>query len=264
MINVTIAGVAGRVGVSLCKVFLADKDVKIVGATEQPGNKACGKDVGDVALLGKKINVVVNHDLKKIIKVCDVIVDFTSISSTLHHIDLAIEYSKAIVVGTTGFDDEQMQTIKAAGEKIPIVYAPNMSIGINLLFKLTKEVAKVLGDYDVELFEMHHNKKKDAPSGTAMKLANIIAEERSANKSDFTFGREGMIGERKKNEISILSSRAGDVIGEHTIIFGGQGERLELTHRAHHRGIFAQGAHKAVKWIENKENGFYTMDDVLF
>ncbi|MCD6320356.1 MAG: 4-hydroxy-tetrahydrodipicolinate reductase, partial [Candidatus Desulfofervidaceae bacterium] len=212
------------------------------------------------------LGIKVVGDLETIISEADVIIDFTYHSASLNHFKIAQKYNKPIVIGTTGFTPEEMAEIKGMAESVKCVLSPNMSVGVNLLFKLVPQVAKVLGEeYDIEIVEMHHRMKKDAPSGTAMKLAQLVAEtmERDLEKVG-VYGRKGLVGERKKEEIGVLSLRGGDVVGEHTVYFAGLGERIEITHRASSRETFARGALRAAKWIVKQEkNGIYDMLDVL-
>jgi 4-hydroxy-tetrahydrodipicolinate reductase len=183
----------------------------------------------------------------------------------MNHFDIAANNGKAIVIGTTGFSAEEMERIKARSAEVRCVLAPNMSVGVNLMFKLVSEAARIIGsDYDIEIMEIHHNRKKDAPSGTAARLAEICAREtgRDIEKAG-VYGREGLTGERRKDEIGVMSLRAGDVVGEHTVIFGGTGERLEIAHKAGSRSNFAKGAVLAAIWLADKKPGIYDMQDVL-
>ncbi len=213
----------------------------------------------------EKLGVLISDELEHIIDEGEVLIEFTDPDTTLDHLGMAIEHNKAMVIGTTGFSDEQLEEIKEIAPQIPCVMAPNMSVGVNLLFKLAKEIAPVLGDdYDIEIVEAHHRKKKDAPSGTAMRIAEILAKALGRNlKGVGVYGRKGITGERTKKEIGIHAVRAGDIVGEHTITFAGTGERIEITHRAHSRDTFAQGALRAVKFVAKAKKGLYDMQDVL-
>jgi 4-hydroxy-tetrahydrodipicolinate reductase len=199
------------------------------------------------------------------VKAGDVLIDFTLPEASLDHIRECAEHGKPAVVGSTGFSKEQLAEIGKYAQKIPCVVSPNMSIGVNLCFKILEEIAKTIGeDYDMEIVEAHHRMKKDAPSGTAMKMAQVIAHAVNRNLDQVgVYARKGMIGERSKKEIGIQTLRAGDIVGEHTVMFAGKGERIELTHRAHSRDTFAAGAVRAAKWVVGKKPGLYDMQDVL-
>lgn len=260
MIKVIVSGVCGRMGSMITNLVCKQEDMELVGAIEQPGHEAIGHNVGE-----KGINIPIVDSLEKVIGLGDVIIEFTNPTATIEHLEIAAANKKAMVIGTTGLNDTQVAQIEKLSTSIPIVFSPNMSVGVNLLFKLVGDVARVLGeDYEVEIIEAHHHNKKDAPSGTAIKLAQIIA--RNLNR-DFNqiavYGRWGQIGERKKEEIGIFAIRTGDIIGEHTIIFGTEGERIELIHRAHSRLTFAQGAIKAARFVAKASPGLYDMGNVL-
>lgn len=262
MINVIVLGAAGRMGSTILRLVKEDKDLKLIGAVERADSPFIGEDSSK---LGGVQGVTISPSLKEIARKDAVVIDFTHIFSTLHNVNLAAQIGFPMVIGTTGFDQDQMEEIKKASRHFPCLISPNMSLGVNLLFKLVSEAAKVLGhDYDVEILEIHHRMKKDAPSGTAVKLGQIVAEALGRDyERDAVFARKGIIGERKKEEIGMQTLRAGDVVGEHTVIFGGMGERIELVHRAHNRENFARGAIRATKWIHDKKPGMYSMKDVL-
>lgn len=258
MIKVIVSGVCGKMGSLIAQLVCEQKDMLLVGAIEQPGHKKIGCEFG-------KTGLSIVDNLEAVIDKGDVLIEFTNPKTTIDHLEIAVSNHKAIVIGTTGLDETQIAKIKKLSTSLPIVFAPNMSVGVNLLFKLVGEVAKVLGDdYEVEIIEAHHHHKKDAPSGTALKLGQIIAD---SLKRDFkevaVYGRKGQVGERKKEEIGILAIRMGDIVGEHTVIFGNEGERIELIHRAHSRLTFAQGAIKAVRFVAKTTTGLYDMQDVL-
>ncbi|BAT71859.1 dihydrodipicolinate reductase [Thermosulfidibacter takaii ABI70S6] len=256
MIKVVVTGAAGRMGRTILSVCFQDKEVEVVGALEAPGHQAVGTLVEGVQ---------VTDNVQEALEGADVVIDFTVPQATLKLLDVCEEHKVAMVVGTTGFTREQEQRLKEASSIIPIVFSPNMSVGVNLLFKLVYEVAKILGeDFDVEIVEVHHRFKKDAPSGTALKLAEMAAKALGRDlEQDMVAGRRGIVGERKDNEIGVFAVRAGDVVGEHTVIFGGLGERIELVHKAHSRETFARGAVRAAKWVKDKPAGLYSMWDVL-
>lgn len=264
MVNIIVAGAAGRMGIRIINIINETEGVKFTGAFEHPDNPMIGQDAGQVAGLGVK-GIKISGALDDIISSGDVIIDFTTPSATMINVKRASDAGKAIVIGTTGITDEQIKEIRCLSEKIPVVLAPNMSVGVNVMFKIAAEMAKILGnDYDMEIVEAHHRLKKDAPSGTAIGLAKKLAE---ATGRDFSktavYSRHGMIGQRTNEEIGIQTVRAGDITGDHTVLFGGIGERLELIHRAHNRDNFAKGAIRASKWINNKKPGLYDMQDVL-
>lgn len=262
MINLVVCGICGKMGKRIAALALESEKFKLVGATE--ANPDCiGKDIG--LLLGSApINVKVSEKLSECIQACDVVIDFTNCNSTMDNVRCACENKKSIVIGTTGCDNESIEQIKKLSVMCPVVMAPNMSLGVNVLFEIVKEVAKYLGsDFDVEIVEMHHRAKKDAPSGTALKLGQKAAEGLGINfEQNANFSRSGQ-ALRKKNEIGIMALRGGDVVGEHTVIFAGDAERVEITHKASSRDVFAKGALKAALWIVDKLPGFYDMNDVL-
>ena len=259
--RVAVAGVCGKMGRVIAKLVHEDKDLELTAVSESPQSSCVGKKLKDV--IGLDLDLEIRESLKE--QDFDVLIDFTTPEATIDHLYLCSPKRKPAVVGTTGLSKDQQNILKEIAKSIPIVYSPNMSVGVNLLFKLAPHIASVLGDdYDIEIVEIHHRFKKDAPSGTAVRLAENIAEAlgRDIEKVG-VFGRKGLIGERKQEEIGIFAVRAGDVVGEHTVIFATLGERIELTHRAHSRETFARGAIRAAKWIYGKPEGLYTMWDVL-
>lgn len=264
MIKVAIMGAAGRMGRTLVQAVVADPETEIVVALEHSNNTFLGKDAGEVAGV-EHLNVPITSDLTVNINRCDVVVDFTSPEATLAHLALCRQAGKAMVIGTTGFSAEQRALITQAAQDIAIVFAPNMSVGINLSFKLLEIAAQVLGETaDVEIIEAHHRHKVDAPSGTALKMGEIIAHTLNRDLTDCAlYGRQGRIGERNCQTIGFETIRAGDIVGEHTVMFADIGERLEITHRASSRMTFAKGAVRAVKWLEQREKGLFDMQDVL-
>jgi 4-hydroxy-tetrahydrodipicolinate reductase len=264
MTKIIVAGATGRMGSRITALSKDYKDLQLVGAFERKGHESTGKDMGLLLGIGET-NVKLTDNLEEIIGKGDVIIEFTATGATLQHLKLAAEKKKAMVIGTTGFSNEELESIKSVCKKIPVVLAPNMSVGVNLLLKVLKDIANVLGDdYDIEIIESHHRMKKDAPSGTAVKMAQVIAEAVNRNLEDVAvYARKGLIGERTKKEIGIQTIRAGDIVGEHTVLFGGLGERIEITHKASSRDTFARGALRAALWIANRKPGFYDMQDVL-
>ncbi|MGC8941848.1 MAG: 4-hydroxy-tetrahydrodipicolinate reductase [Sulfurihydrogenibium sp.] len=264
MLRLGISGVMGRMGRTIANLASEDPSIEITAGIESPDCAHLHNTVGE--LINKDIQAPITSDLSKVIDRVDVLIDFAANQeAVLGHLRMlaADKEKKAAVVGTTGFTEYQIQEIKELSKDIPIVLAPNMSIGVNLLFKLVEIAAKVLKDkgFDIEVVEMHHRFKKDAPSGTAMKIVDILKKETGIEK--VVFGREGITGERSNNEIGVFALRGGDVVGDHTVIFAAMGERLELTHKASSRDIFAKGAITAAKWVKDKPAGLYDMADVL-
>ena len=264
MVKLIVSGVAGRMGRRIAGLSLADSEIKVTGGLEIQGNPGLGEDLGKLLGLGEQ-GIEVVDNLEKIIGQGDVLVEFSSSQATLEHLQICQGHKKAMVIGTTGFTEDEKEILNKASKDIPLLCSPNMSVGINLLFKITREAAKAIGqDYDLEIIEAHHRQKKDAPSGTAIKLAAILAKETNRSLSEVvTFGRKGQTGERPRETIGIHAVRGGDIVGEHTVIFAGAGERIELTHRASSRDTFAQGALRAVKFIIKQKPGLYDMGDVL-
>lgn len=264
MMNVIIAGAAGRMGQKIAAAVDNHPDLVYSAAFEAPGSTAIGLDAGAVAGRGKN-DVIIKEGLESVVNQGDVIIDFTFHKATMEFARIAAQHHRAMVIGTTGLSSGELDELKELSTHFPCVQAPNMSVCVNVLFKLVKKTAAILGDdYDIEIIESHHNKKKDAPSGTAIKLGELAAEGLGRNLDDVgVFERSGIIGERKPHEIGIQSIRAADIVGEHTVYFAGTGERIELSHRAQTRDHFARGASVAAAWLEGKPNGMYTMFDVL-
>lgn len=242
----------------------AHPDLDYAAAFEVAGNRNIGKDAGEVAGLGKN-GAMIAKGLEPVIDQGDVIIDFTFHKSTMEFARLAARHKTAMVIGTTGLQPDELEELHELAVNFACVQAPNMSICVNVLFKLVKKTAAILGDdYDVEIVEAHHKHKKDAPSGTALKLGEMAAEARGRKLGDVgVFERNGIIGERKDTEIGIQTIRAADIVGEHTVYFAGPGERIELAHRAHSRDHFAKGAATAAAWVNGKAPGVYSMFDVL-
>jgi len=237
----------------------------LTGAFEAPGHSSVGEDAGVVAGVGD-LGVKISDSLEAVIEKGDVVIDFTAPQATLRNMKIvAAQGRAAMVIGTTGIKGEMLEAAEVLARGMRCVMAPNMSVGVNVMFKIAGEMARILGaDYDMEILEVHHRLKKDAPSGTAMRLAQILADatDRDLEKVG-VYERKGMIGERTDEEIGIQVWRAGDITGEHTVMFGGIGERLELIHRAHNRDNFARGAVRAALWVMKQPEGLYDMQDVL-
>ena len=264
MINVIVAGAGGQMGGRALALIHADPDLQVVGAVEAGGHAKIGSDAGEVVGVGN-IGVEIVDDLEKVIAGGDVVVEFTSPQATLAHLEGAVNHNKAMVIGTTGYSAEENAKLKELAVKIPCFQTPNMSVAVNVFFKTVAEVAKALGeDFDIEIIEAHHRFKKDAPSGTADKLAQIVAESLGRNLDDVgVYGRHGLTGERKSTEIGVHAIRGGDIAGDHTVFFSTLGERIEIKHQAHSRDCFGYGAIRAIKFIVGKPNGHYDMADVL-
>lgn len=264
MVRAAVAGIGGRMGSRIAQLVRETEAIELVAGFEHPDHPRVGKDLSEV-IGGAPCGQTVTDNILQVLDRADVVIDFTNAASSLAHMRAAAASHKAMVVGSTGFSAEQLQDARVLARNFPCVLAPNMSVGVNVLFKVVADVAKLLGDdFDVEIFESHHRFKKDAPSGTALKLAQVIADAlgRDLGKSG-VFARHGLIGERKSDEIGIQTLRGGDIVGEHTVMFASLGERIELTHRAHSRDNFARGAVHAAQWVVNQPAGLYDMHDVL-
>lgn len=265
MTRVLVCGAAGRMG-RMILAAIADRsaEVTLTGAIERAGNPLLGQDAGEVAGIGRA-GVPIADDFARAIASADVAIDFTSPEISVANAKAAQAAGKALVIGSTGFDPAQKAELAAVAAHIPIVLSPNMSVGVNLMFKVAAEVARVLGEeYDAEIVEVHHRFKKDAPSGTAVRLAEAVAEATGRDLAQVgVYGRKGMVGERTPREIGVFAVRAGDVVGEHTLTFGAIGERFEIVHRAHSRDTFARGAVRAAIWLAGRKPGLYDMRDVL-
>ncbi|MBI2360980.1 MAG: 4-hydroxy-tetrahydrodipicolinate reductase [Deltaproteobacteria bacterium] len=264
MLSLIVCGAAGRMGGTVVRLIHEGATTKLVGAVEAPSNPQINKDAGEVAGVGK-IGIPITTQVAPLLKGQVVVVEFTTPEATLEHARVAAQKNAPIVIGTTGFDQGQLAEIKSLSRRMPVLISPNMSLGVNLLVSLLGRVAKTLGeDYDVEIVEAHHRFKKDAPSGTALALGRAVAQALKRDLDEVgVCGRKGIVGERAKKEIGLLSVRAGDIAGDHTVIFGGLGERLEFIHRAHSRETFARGALRAAQWLVKQKKGLYSMQDVL-
>jgi len=265
VIRAIITGAAGKMGTTMVRLASAEPDFRVVGGTEQTGSPALGKDIGRVAGVAE-VGVALAPDLDPVLADSspDVVIDFTQSKASVGHARVCAARKVPMVIGSTGFSAAEKAEVATYAQKIPIVMAPNMSVGVNLMISVAAQLAKVLGDgFDVEILEAHHRMKKDAPSGTALRLAEEIAAPMKRASSDFRMVREGQIGERGPNEIGIQTLRGGDVVGEHTVFFFGDGERIELTHRATSRDQFGKGALRAARWVIKQAPGLYGMQDVL-
>lgn len=261
-IKIAIAGSTGRMGRMLIEAVLGAEGCELHTALDRAGSDAIGQDAG--AFLGRDCGVKITDDLAAL-KGAHVLIDFTRPEGTLVHMAKCREYGVNMIIGTTGFEDEGKAQIKAASADIGIVYAQNMSVGVNLVFKLLEVAAKALSTgYDIEIVEMHHRMKVDAPSGTAIRMGEVVADALGRDlKECAVYGREGVTGERDPSTIGFATLRGGDVIGDHTVVFAGMGERVEVTHKASSRNIYAQGSVRAARFLADKKNGLFDMQDVL-
>jgi len=264
MTRIAIPGAAGRMGRNLVEACVRTEGLAVGAATERSGHELLGSDAGVVAGVGE-LGVEIRADLEAVVDEFDVLIDFTAPAATLAHLQLCRRHGKGMVIGTTGFDDEQKNSIKEAAAEIGVVFAPNMSVGVNLCLKLLDTAARVLGEEaDIEVIEAHHRHKVDAPSGTALRMGEVVAEALGRNLKDCAvYGRQGLTGERDRATIGFETIRAGDIVGEHTVMFAAEGERVEITHKASSRMTFASGAARAAGWLMSQPAGLYDMQDVL-
>lgn len=264
MLGVIVCGAAGRMGSTLVRLIRESDGLRLAGAVEWSRSPQIDKDAGEVAGVGK-IGVPIVSQLAPLLRGPVVVITFTTPQATLEHLRIAARKGAPIVIGTTGFNPKQLAEIKRLSRRTRVLMSPNMSVGVNLLVSILGKVAETLSeDYDVEIVEAHHRFKKDAPSGTALALGRAVAQALGRDLDRVgVCGRKGIVGERTKKEIGLLSVRAGDVVGDHTVIFGGLGERVEFIHRAHSRETFARGALRAAQWLVKRKKGLYSMQDVL-
>jgi len=262
--RIGVVGCAGRMGQMLLQQVTATEGCVIVGATEQPGSPALGKDAGAIAGIDA-LGVAVTDDAAAMIAGVDAVIDFTAPAATVEHARLAAQADAVLIAGTTGLDAGQEEAVARAARHVPVVRAPNFSIGVTVLMALTEQVARTLGpEYDIEIVEMHHRHKVDAPSGTAIGLGEAAALGRGVNLADVRKAvRDGHTGARPSGEIGFATLRGGDVVGDHSVIFAGEGERVELVHKAASRQVFAAGAVRAALWARNQPSGLYNMRQVL-
>jgi len=264
MTRIAIAGAAGRMGKVLIEAITLTEGVTLGAATARPASTLIGVDAGEMAGVGHN-GVAISGDLSAVLDDFDVLVDFTFPDLTLENVALCNGAGKSVVVGTTGLTESEKQQLAEVGRDIPVVFAPNMSVGVNLVLQLLETAARVLGDdVDIEVIEAHHRHKKDAPSGTALRMGEVVADTLGRDLQECAvYGREGFTGERPRNAIGFETIRAGDIVGEHTVMFAGLGERVEITHKASSRMTFARGAVRAALWLQGKPAGLYDMQDVL-
>lgn len=261
--KIAIAGAAGRMGRALIESVCKADDLKLGGTFDVEGSAALGRDAGDG--LGRASGIQVSADFAASIAASDCMIDFTRPEGTLRHLDACVRHGKAAVIGTTGFDAAGKAAIETAARSIPVVFAPNMAVGVNVTFKLAELAARILGDaYDVEIIEAHHRHKVDAPSGTAWRLGEVVAQALGRDLDTVAqHGREGITGERERQTIGFHAVRGGDIVGEHTVLFAGEGERVEVTVRSASRMTYAVGALRAARFLKDKKSGLYDMWDVL-
>lgn len=264
MLRIAIAGCSGRMGKALVHAAHLESQVQLAAATVTRNNPLVNTDVGLIAGI-ETLNLKPTDDIQKVIDQFDVLIDFTIPASTLLHLSLCKKHHKKMIIGTTGFTEEQKKLIQAASLEIPIVFAPNTSVGVNICYELLKKAAAALGDdCDIEIIEAHHRHKIDAPSGTALKMGETIAQTLGRDLNQVAvFDRKGITGERDRQTIGFSTIRGGDIVGDHTVLFATSGERIEITHRASSRQAFATGAIRAAKWLQDKNSGLYGMNDVL-
>lgn len=260
--RIAIAGANGRMGHMLIEAVLSSPDLQLTVALDHAGSESIGKDAG--AFLGKNTGIIISDDLNQLSQ-ADCLIDFTRPAGTMAHLQACIEHNCKLVIGTTGFSEEEKQSIAAASEKIAIVFAPNMSVGVNVALRLIEMAAQLMDQgFDAEVFEAHHRNKVDAPSGTALAMGEAVAKAWDVNLADVAdWTRYGDTGAREDGRIGFSVVRGGDIIGEHTVYFCGEGERIEITHRSSNRSTYAVGSARAARFLANKTTGLYSMQDVL-
>lgn len=264
MRRIAVMGAAGRMGKTLIEAVQQTPGAGLTAAVDRPDSTLVGADAGELAALGR-IGVPLSGDLDRVVEEFDVLIDFTHPTVTLKSLAFCRKHGKAMIIGTTGFSVEEKQLLAEAGKDIPIVFAANFSVGVNLCLKLLDTAARVLGDdVDIEIMEAHHRHKVDAPSGTAVRMGEVIADALGRDlKKVAVYGREGQTGARERDTIGFATVRAGDIVGDHTVLFAADGERVEITHKASSRMTFAKGAVRAALWLDGREPGLYDMQDVL-
>ncbi|UCV02821.1 4-hydroxy-tetrahydrodipicolinate reductase [Azonexus sp. IMCC34842] len=261
--RIGIVGAGGRMGRMLIEATLKDEQVVLGAVFDQPGSPMVGRSAGE--LVGMDCNVLVTDDVAAGLKEVDCLIDFTRPQGTLVHLELCRQAGVGIIIGTTGFEPEGKEAIAAAAREIPVVFAPNMAVGVNLVFKLLDTAARILNQgYDIEIVEAHHRMKIDAPSGTALRMGEVLASALERDLKDCAvYGREGVTGERDPSTIGFATVRGGDIVGDHTVMFCGLGERVEVTHKASSRLPYAQGSLRAARFIAGRQSGLFDMQDVL-
>jgi len=263
MMRVAVAGASGRMGRMLIEAVLGSSDARLVGALDMPGSPALGRDAGD--FLGRSTGVPITDSLESGLEQAEFLIDFTRPEGTLAHAAACARRGVKMVIGTTGFDEAGRAAIREAAGRVAMVFAPNMSVGVNVTLKLLETAARILAEgYDIEIIEAHHRHKVDAPSGTALKMGEVIANALGRDLSKVAvYGREGVTGERDPSTIGFATVRGGDIVGDHTVLFAGIGERIEITHRAASRTTYAHGSLRACRFLADRDTGLYDMHDVL-
>lgn len=261
--KIAIAGATGRMGKMLIEAVLNTPDAQLVGALEHTGSTQVGEDAG--AFLGKKTGVTITADIAAALSGAEYLIDFTRPEGTMAHLAVAQKTGSKMIIGTTGLNAEQLDSLKIASKNLAIVFAPNMSVGVNVTFKLLEVAAKMLSEgYDIEVIEAHHRHKVDAPSGTALRMGEVIAEALGEKLDEVAvFAREGHTGERKQGSIGFATIRGGDIVGDHTVLFAGEGERIEISHKSSSRQSYAQGSLRAARFLQKQATGLFDMQDVL-
>jgi len=261
--KIAIAGASGRMGRMLIEAVLNDSDAQLVGALDRAGSPQLGQDAG--AFLGKETGIKLSDDLDAVFAQADCLIDFTRPEGTIAHVEAALRHDVKLVIGTTGFTDEQKATLHAAADKLGIVFSANMSVGVNVTLKLLEFAAQHFSQgYDIEIIEAHHRHKVDAPSGTALMMGEVVAGALGRSLDDCAvYGRHGVTGERDPSTIGFSAIRGGDIVGDHTVLFAGIGERIEITHKSASRVSYAQGALRAVRFLSGRGAGLFDMQDVL-
>lgn len=264
MTRIAIVGAGGRMGRTLIEAVTQNEQAELTAATELAGSSLVGTDAGEMAGVGR-LGVTIVDDISKVVDDFDVLIDFTAPAATAYHCEVCASAGKHMVIGTTGLSEAQKQRLAEVAENSSMVFAPNMSVGVNLCFKLAEMAAKALGDsVDIEIIEAHHRNKVDAPSGTALRLGEVVADALGRDLRECAvYGREGVTGVRDRQTIGFETIRAGDVVGDHTVLFAAEGERIEITHKASSRMTFAAGAVRAANWVVDQQPGLYDMQDVL-
>lgn len=262
-IRIVIAGATGRMGKTLIEATLNHPSYQLAGAFDQPGSPAIGRDAGD--FMGMTSGVLITDQAASAMANADVLIDFTRPEGTLHHLALCAQLGVKAVIGTTGFTPDQLAELEKTAAKVALVWSPNMAVGVNATFKLLEVAARILSHgYDIEIIEAHHNKKVDAPSGTALRMGEVVAKGLGVNLKDVgVYAREGITGEREAGTIGFSTIRGGDIVGDHTVLFAGAGERIEITHKSSSRMTYAQGSLRAAAFLMEQPNGLFDMQDVL-
>jgi 4-hydroxy-tetrahydrodipicolinate reductase len=263
MMKIAIAGATGRMGKMLIETVLKTADAQLVGALEHSGSDFLGQDAG--AFLGKTTGVMISDNIAQVLGNAEFLIDFTRPDGTMAHLEVAKKTGTKMIIGTTGLTSDQIDSLKGVSKSLAIIFAPNMSVGVNATFKLLEIAAKMLSQgYDIEVIEAHHRHKVDAPSGTALKMGEVIADALGEKLDDVAvYAREGHTGERQAGSIGFATIRGGDIVGDHTVLFAGEGERIEISHKSSSRQSYAEGALRAARFLQTQSSGLYDMQDVL-